>query len=569
MGKAPRQSIIMQKTHTINKKIKLKMKIQEEKKQNAIALFGGSFDPVTNAHVAIVKNLTKQFGTTVVVPSFISPFKKGGSFASGSDRLAMLNLALKPNSENLLVSDYEIAQEGTSYTINTVRHLASKYPNRPIYLAIGSEGVKKLHKWHEFDTLKQLVTFYVIQRPYLELAEKAIERYAKKHEAAIEIAPFSGDDFSSSTARLDVAFTKFATIPASVAKHIQKQNLYKDFSFIVDKFAEFGLEPKRIEHIYRTATMALKRAKMHSASETDVALAALLHDIAKQADYGVLSKYGIDLNNIENFANIPEKLRHAFVGAELAKAAFGFKKRALLDAIAYHTSGAPKMGKLAKILFIADFSELGRDWEIDKETLNYVRGEKSLNKAVRAILNSKIKLVEAKGNEVYYLTRDALDFYTPKAKASASEELGIRSEELSNVAMDAPRRHSNGNQNELNKNNNSSLDKTHLAYTIATILDNRLGKDITLIHIDHKTTIADYFVIATANSTTAVRALTDHVDEELSKKHGLEPLRRDIDKSWAAIDYGSVIMHIQLPETREYYNLERLWSDGENVEKFN
>lgn len=107
-----------------------------------------------------------------------------------------------------------------------------------------------------------------------------------------------------------------------------------------------------------------------------------------------------------------------------------------------------------------------------------------------------------------------------------------------------------------------------LAKKIATILDDKKGRDIVIIDLSDKSIIADYFVIGGAKSTTAVKSLADSVDEKLSKE-GLEPLRRDgfSEAKWIAVDYGSVILHVFHEETREYYHLERLWIDGANYEK--
>lgn len=108
-----------------------------------------------------------------------------------------------------------------------------------------------------------------------------------------------------------------------------------------------------------------------------------------------------------------------------------------------------------------------------------------------------------------------------------------------------------------------------LARKIAAILDDKKASDIIMIDIEEKSVIADYFVIASGRSTTAVKSLVDNVDEKLSKE-GIEPLRRDgfSEAKWIAIDYGCVILHVFHEETREYYHLERLWIDGANCEKF-
>ena len=102
-----------------------------------------------------------------------------------------------------------------------------------------------------------------------------------------------------------------------------------------------------------------------------------------------------------------------------------------------------------------------------------------------------------------------------------------------------------------------------LSEAIAVILDNKKGKKITTIDLSDKTVVADYFVIASAYSSTAVKALADAIEEELDKA-GVYPLHRDVDQKWVALDYGSVIVHVFYKETRDFYNLERLWSDGDN-----
>ena len=113
-------------------------------------------------------------------------------------------------------------------------------------------------------------------------------------------------------------------------------------------------------------------------------------------------------------------------------------------------------------------------------------------------------------------------------------------------------------------------ENTHdLALKIAKALSDKKGKDVIIIDVKNKTVIADYFVIASAKSTTAVKALADNVEEKLSKEESREPLRRDgfAGSTWIAMDYGSDIVHVFHDEAREYYRLERLWMDGENCER--
>ena len=105
------------------------------------------------------------------------------------------------------------------------------------------------------------------------------------------------------------------------------------------------------------------------------------------------------------------------------------------------------------------------------------------------------------------------------------------------------------------------------AHLIARFLDEKKGQDITIIDLKGRTIIADYFVVCSCRSTTAVKALADYVDEKLSKEYGIEPRGRDVDGKWIAVDYNHVILHVFYYETREFYALERLWDEGDNVER--
>lgn len=98
-------------------------------------------------------------------------------------------------------------------------------------------------------------------------------------------------------------------------------------------------------------------------------------------------------------------------------------------------------------------------------------------------------------------------------------------------------------------------------------LDRHKGSDIQVIEVTDVTSIADYFVIAEGGSNTQVRALTDYIDEELGQQ-GVTPLRKEGygGSSWVLLDYGTVIVHVFLQETRRYYDLERLWKDGRPVD---
>lgn len=103
-----------------------------------------------------------------------------------------------------------------------------------------------------------------------------------------------------------------------------------------------------------------------------------------------------------------------------------------------------------------------------------------------------------------------------------------------------------------------------LAERIAAILENKNAADVELIEITDRSSLADYFVIASGRSTTQVKALASEVEFKLREEFNLEPKHSEGFESrrWLLLDYLDVVVHIFLEEEREFYNLERLWQSS-------
>lgn len=102
---------------------------------------------------------------------------------------------------------------------------------------------------------------------------------------------------------------------------------------------------------------------------------------------------------------------------------------------------------------------------------------------------------------------------------------------------------------------------------IIKTLDSKRGEDIQAIKVTDLTILADYFVIVNGTSNTHARTLADEVEFQLTQK-GIEPQRREADtgNTWIVLDYADIIIHVFYKETRSFYNLERLWADGEQLD---
>lgn len=111
---------------------------------------------------------------------------------------------------------------------------------------------------------------------------------------------------------------------------------------------------------------------------------------------------------------------------------------------------------------------------------------------------------------------------------------------------------------------NQALEMARIAYQA---LDEKKGEDIRVIDISGISVIGDYFVITNGTSDSQVRALVDNVEEKMHKAgYELKEQEGNNSGTWVLLDYGDIIIHIFDRENRPFYNLERIWSDGKDVE---
>lgn len=109
----------------------------------------------------------------------------------------------------------------------------------------------------------------------------------------------------------------------------------------------------------------------------------------------------------------------------------------------------------------------------------------------------------------------------------------------------------------------TSLEK---AKNIVKILDGKKAEDIAVIETKEVTVVSDYFVVAGGTSNTHVRALANEVEDGM-KQLGVEPDHIEGRATgWILLDYGNVLVHVFDPQSREYYNIERLWNDAARVD---
>lgn len=110
------------------------------------------------------------------------------------------------------------------------------------------------------------------------------------------------------------------------------------------------------------------------------------------------------------------------------------------------------------------------------------------------------------------------------------------------------------------------MEAIQLVKTAYTALSDKKAEDIKIINISHNSVIADYFIMASASNQNQLTAMQDAVEEALARNH-VHPSQIEGNRSstWILMDYGDVIVHLFSKEDRLFYDLERIWQDGETV----
>lgn len=334
----------------------------------SIAVYGGSFNPPHLGHRHVAEAVKKYLkpGRFFIIPAGEAPHK---AMAEGSpdagERMEMCALAFEELGAE--ISDMEIARQGKSYTVLTVRELMERYPGEEIILVMGTDMFLSLDTWYEAEFLFENVRLCVVRRDKEKEAirKKALE-YAGKYKTPTAIIALNPVEASSSELReLLPEREGLEYLPGKVYEYIIGRRLYganPNWEWLRNE-AYAMLKPKRIAHVKGCEEEAVRLAMRWGESPEDAAEAAILHDITKRLNLReqliLCEKYGIIPDTLEEKS---EKLLHAKTGAAIAKERFGVSDR-VYEAIKWHTTGKADMSLLDKIIYMADYIEPNRDFE--------------------------------------------------------------------------------------------------------------------------------------------------------------------------------------------------------------
>jgi nicotinate-nucleotide adenylyltransferase len=194
------------------------------KTERRIGIFGGSFDPVHNAHLALARVALAELQLDELrwVPVG-EPWQKSRRITSAVHREAMVRLAIE-GEPRFVLDRTELERSGPSYTLDTVRSLQVLEPDARWFLVIGQDQYAGFHTWHGWEELLSRVTIAVANRPDASpLADSQVRAVA--HEAVrLPMMDVSSTDIRE---RLHHAMAIDDLVPPSVARYIEQHHLYR------------------------------------------------------------------------------------------------------------------------------------------------------------------------------------------------------------------------------------------------------------------------------------------------------------------------------------------------------
>ena len=436
-----------------------------------IGIMGGTFNPIHNGHLNIIRQAREQFGLDEVwlMPTGESPHKGITDSLGRYDRLHMCQLAVQ-GMQGVKVSDLEIRRSGKSYTYLSLKELRQRFSDDSFYYIIGEDSLDLFFSWVHPERICAMATILIACRSPEETLhaitvsqqisrdqaaaltrrveketgaatgaqdsfagiksfqveesrlrrkdlQKKIKRLSDTYQGSFHILDCGQMDISSTQIRRMVAEKEdiSAYTPAKVVDYIRTHALYQNVTgydiVAIEKSLQSLLSPHRYAHTLGVMHTACALSMAHSYPMTRAQIAGLLHDCAKYLSNDQLieiaKKRGLSISPGEEKA---PQLLHAKVGALFAEEIYGVQDPAVLRAIRLHTTGSPAMGLLDKIIFVADYIEPGRDRAPHLSDIRQLAFY-DLDLAVTLILEDTIAFLEASGAEIDISSRQTLDSY--------------------------------------------------------------------------------------------------------------------------------------------------------------
>ncbi len=270
----------------------------------------------------------------------------------------------------------------------------------------------------------------------------------------------------------------------------------------ITAYIKKNLKERRLAHTFGVVEEAKKLAAAYGEDVEKAELGALFHDAFRETG----------------------NLVHGGIAADAMKDIYGIQDEDLCNAVRFHTTGRAGMSLLEKIIYLADAIEPGRSYP----------GVEALRILAYQDLDSAC--IKALGNTIQYVAENDLDLDCNTLEA----------------------------YNDIKKGD--YMDNKEIALSVAAVLDRKKALDIVVMDIKEKSSFADFFVIASANSERQLSTLSDEVEDQLAKiGYFVKHIEGKGNSGWVLMDFGDVIVNLFSLEQRERYHIEKVWGDCEII----
>lgn len=339
-----------------------------------IGIYGGTYNPPHVGHMRAAAHAIEalKLDRLLLIPNNIAPHKQmPEDAATAQQRMDMLRMSAK-GLEKTEILDLELQRDGKSYTSDTVTQIRKIYPEGELFLLMGTDMFLNFLTWHEYRTISDQVTLAVFYRGERGEQEAVCRQQERLEEMGIRVVRICNPVTAISSTDLRRMLIFGCADPylcPGVGDYIRAQGLYdtgRDYKNLpMDALEETVvklLKENRVAHVLGCRDAAVELARQYGENEVDAARAGLLHDITKALDgplqLTLCSEYDILLSK---FSQENPKTLHALTGSLVAEQVFG-EDQAVVTAIRYHTTGRPAMSRLEKILYLADYIEVNRNF---------------------------------------------------------------------------------------------------------------------------------------------------------------------------------------------------------------
>lgn len=303
-----------------------------------VGLFGGSFDPIHQAHITVALKAIEQLQLDELwfIPTKNNPWKDQ-SRGSTKDRLQMIELAIM-DYPNIHMNTIEIdsIHDEKNYTIDTIEKLKKEHNDIDFYYIMGMDQANLFYKWKDAKKISELVHLVAFQRGGYNKDEGMMKPY---HFAILNNEPLTISSTDARNGHIEM-------LDSRVLKYITSHGLYLE-TLISNRMKE-----KRWKHTISVAHLASDIALANGLNPMQAYIAGMFHDVAKEMNdedaHCIMQKY------FPAYVNKPIAIWHQWVSRYVSEHEFLIDDPIVLNAIEHHTTGSVHISPIGKCVYVAD-----------------------------------------------------------------------------------------------------------------------------------------------------------------------------------------------------------------------